>query len=82
MIWLSCKADVSSVSGLNYGRTIAATILLLQSIKVLKRTKYKQTRGYALRYTLTSGVIQCIAELVGFEPTNAAVKVLCLTAWR
>ena len=82
MIWLSCKADVSSVSGLNYGRTIAATILLLQSIKVLKRTKYKQTRGYALRSALTSGVIQCIAGLVGFEPTHNRIKTDCLTIWR
>ena len=40
MIWLSCKADVSSVSGLNYGRTIAATILLLQGNMYVQRNKY------------------------------------------
>ena len=26
--------------------------------------------------------LQNVAGVAGFEPTNAAVKVLCLTAWR
>ena len=75
MIWLSCKADASSVSGLDYGRTIAATHSALT-----RQYMYKETS--TLRSTLTSGVIQCITELVGLEPTHNRIKTDCLTIWQ
>ena len=40
MIWLSCKADASSVSGLDYGRTIAATHSALTRQYMYKENKY------------------------------------------
>ena len=43
------------------------------TVLILQQTKTKRTHPYGR-------VLSVLAGVAGFEPTNAAVKVLCLTA--
>ena len=63
-------------------KTNASTLVLINVLEGIRTPDPRLRRPLLYPTELRTPILLKQAGLVGFEPTNAEVKVLCLTAWR
>ena len=63
-------------------KTNASTLVLINVLEGIRTPDPRLRRPLLYPTELRTHISFKQAGLVGFEPTNAGIKILCLTAWR
>ena len=63
-------------------KTNASTLVLINVLEGIRTPDPRLRRPLLYPAELRTPILLKQAGLVGFEPTNAGIKILCLTAWR
>ena len=63
-------------------KTNASTLVLINVLEGIRTPDPRLRRPLLYPTELRTPILLKQAGLVGFEPTNAGIKILCLTAWR